>query len=31
VPFVSAIVPSVDVEAGVVVIDGPRGLIDDLD
>jgi 16S rRNA processing protein RimM len=29
VPFVPEIVPSVDLEAGVVVIDAPRGLLDD--
>lgn len=30
VPFVSAIVPSVDVSAGLVVIDAPPGLLDDV-
>ena len=29
VPFVSALVPTVDVEGGLVVIDAPPGLFDD--
>ena len=29
VPFVSALVPTVDVDSGVVVIDPPPGLFDD--
>jgi len=29
VPFVTAIVPTVDVAAGLVVVDAPRGLLDD--
>ena len=29
VPFVSALVPAVDVDGGVVVIDPPPGLFDD--
>ena len=29
VPFVTAIVPTVDVAAGVLVVDAPRGLLDD--
>ncbi len=29
VPFVTAIVPAVDVDAGVVVVDAPPGLLDD--
>lgn len=31
VPFVSAIVPSVDIEAGTLVVTPPDGLFDDLD
>lgn len=31
VPFVAALVPSVDIAAGVVVVDAPPGLLDDLD
>ena len=29
VPFVSALVPTVDVEGGFVVVDAPPGLFDD--
>ncbi len=31
VPFVAALVPTVDVAGGRVVVDAPRGLLDDLD
>ena len=30
VPFVTAIVPTVDIAAGTVVVDAPPGLLDDL-
>jgi 16S rRNA processing protein RimM len=30
VPLVTALVPTVDVSAGIVVVDAPRGLLDDL-